>query len=655
MANEKNEGETVAEAGTPRVKFLREVLLRAGIRDEVVDSLCEDLYERVEPLDRMVDDLIEFGVSVPPGEAHERVTLGEFEGLSYPPSFITALERKRLTANGAEQWSRLGRLFGYGGERERSALCYRTSFVQQRELPPQVLADIAETVDPTVNLPLGLACIDRLAEIILTGDEFLDSPNRQDLMAEDPAGCALLLDRARRAALRINEPGRAVALGRAATALFERCGLRHKLQLALDGLANALIANEDLAGAAKVIERRRVVLAAESDYQSVAECHRQRAQLCEQLGDIDGAIERYDREIDVYETLGDGCRAASAGRHLGDLYLRSGKLDDAVDSYDRAREMADGSPADVALSRVALSLAWEALGNFGTALTETRAAIAGFRSEEEFALSAHALVNMAILCLDLNDTQAAGNALAEARQEDWSATRLPALRRAEALVKWHEGNSADAARGLEAAYQLAAELGDEPEAAKALLALGDVVYGKDDGLQPWIIEEIGQLENCTDDLLLRLEVLAQRLAENVDGLQSCFDRAALSEFVGVRIDAALALAEILVKKGRARRAHRPIASTLRVLGDLASRLPSQFNASFCKHPTVERARKVAGEIRAIFSEGEGSSESDEDATAQLSPLDMLDGLLAALSPLDASSLGATSSEENGSANEGDAA
>lgn len=615
-----------------REQFILGIFLNAGLQPDPAERLLEQSLETRDFMEQLVDSLVTFGVFQPEGELYERVTIEDLGGLEPTRDFFNHLERKRLSCSLPEHWCRLGRLYGISGEAERAALAHRTCFGLMPEMTPELLVSICEGTDPAVDRPLALGCIDRIAEIVLTGDQALDSPDRQDMTSDDPAGCAVLLDRAGLAALRVGEPGRAASLSRAATALFERTGLRSRLQSALANLAVILRESGDLAGALKTLERRRTVLSAESDFGNLARCHRDLAEVAEARGELNRAAHHLEKEIELYESIVEPTYAAAAARALGEFNLRHGQVDDAAEAFERARELAEDELVDRALAQVALVETWRAMGTLSTALAENDEALRRMRDTDESLILAQLLLNRAAVLVRLGRYDDAELALNEALATDPGARSLPDVGMVEALSAAYQGRADQDLPRIREAFNEALEDEDQSAAAELALAAAASLDAKAESPRVlWLRDAVKALDDLGLEHRERIALIRARLAGSTDEIVDVFERAALSDLAFLRLESAVALARAHADVERFGSATRPVTSALRSLGDLLARLEPEHRESFIHTPLVAELLDVARTVRGSLRQIDSKDDDDHESTARLSPGFVIDGLFISIS------------------------
>lgn len=614
-----------------RFLFFEEVFGKAGIRDDIAERISEEICTDNRFIERLVDNLVSRGIFQPRGEIYERVTLCNLADVAFPKDFANQLERKRLTANNPEEWCRLGRLFAYAGDKDRAALCHRTGFGLMSQATPELLVSLAEGIDPKRDKAMVLGCIDRVAEIILTGDQALDNPDRHDLTSEDPAGCAVLLDRACQAAIQCKEPGRAASLARAATALFERCGLRHKLQNALGSLADALTDLEDFEGALRTVERRRLVLSAESDYMQVADCYKKMAALSEKLGNLENAGRYYELAIQVYESIIDPKNAALTAQLQGALFLRHGRLDDCVDAYERSIEIGSDLKDLVGYGQLGVAKAWEAMGNFSTAVKCTEAAVDCFHALEMNGLLANAKLECAYFSVLLGRFEKALEYLGESRNLAPSVSERGRYSQVEGLISLGQDKEMRALEKFRLAYMRFQTEEDIDESARMLIEIGHFLNLENNSRErQWFFNSLDILGELGPELTPRIDVLRSRIGKDGEMLQSLFSEAANSEWTLFKIEAAEAIAGWALDTSRPTLITRGVATALRTLAELINRLDKDDHASFSDTPLLHRIVSMAESVRDKLHEQGNVGETDSDATAKISPAFVIEGLLAAV-------------------------
>lgn len=614
-----------------RFLFFQTVFENAGIRDDIAERICDEICRDNRFIERLVDNLVSRGIFQPRGEIYERVTLCNLENVDFPKDFANQLERKRLTASNPEEWCRLGRLFAFVGDKDRAALCHRTGFGQIPQATPELLVSLAEGIDPKRDKAMVLGCIDRVAEIILTGDQALDNPDRHDLTSEDPAGCAVILDRACQAAIQCQEPGRAASLARAATALFERCGLRHKLQNALGSLANALTDLEDYEGALRTVERRRLVLSAESDYMQVADCYKKMAALSEHLGNLENAGRYHELAIQVYESIIDPKNAALTAQLQGALFLRHGRLDDSVDSYERSIEIGADLKDIVGFGHLGVSKAWEAMGSFSTAVKCTETAIDCFDALEDNEQLAKAKLECAYYSVVLGRFDRGRDLLVESRQLDPGLSESGRYAQVEGLLSLGKDREMRALEKLRTAYLRFQTEGNIDESARMLIEIGHFLNLENNSRErQWFYNGLDLLGEIGPELTPRIDVLRSRIGRDGDMLQNLFEEAANSEWTLFKIEAAEAIATWALDTSRPTLVTRGVATALRTLAELINRLDSDDHAGFSDTPLLHRIVSMAETVRDKIQQQGNLTETDSDATAKISPAFVIEGLLQAV-------------------------
>jgi tetratricopeptide (TPR) repeat protein len=639
MTNKESQGTqekkpTTGHLNRDRVLFFHQLFLRSGIREDTAERISEEVSTDMRFVERLVDSLVSRGIFQPRGEIYERVTLCSLEGLSLPREFKNQLERKRLTAEKPEEWCRLGRMFAFAGDHDRAALCHRTGFGLMTDASAELLVSLAESIDPARDRALALGCIDRVAEIILTGDQALDNPDRHDLTSEDPTGCAVLLDRACQAAIRNREPGRAASLARAATALFERCGLRHKLQQSLARLADALTDLEDFEGALRTVERRRLVLSAESEYLHVATCYKQMAVLSEQCGNIDNAGRYYELAIQVYESIIDPLNAALSAQLQGALFLRHGRLDDAVDAYERSIEIAVELHKIVGLGHLGSAQVWEAMGNFSTSYSCSLKMVEAFDKLNNPELLSQAKLQQAYFSVLLGLVDDAEDLLKEAVTLEPDANEQAFFSLIEGLIARCNDDDLEALNHFRSAHHRFKDLDQIDNAARVLVEIGHFLNLEVDSPERTrFFNALDSLGDLGAEMTPRIDILRGRIRADGELLQSLFSEAAGSDWTLFKLEAAEAIAVWAMANGRLSFVTRGVASALRTLAELLNRLDPENHQNFNQTTLLRRIVVMSKSVREQLHSRPDGDQMDSDSTAKISPAFVIDGLLAAVGRL----------------------
>ncbi len=637
------------EARTARAKLARSLLLAVGATEEVAKAGSDDAADDAHFLDDIVSSLVDDGVVALARLADRRASEADLDRSLLGPAFVSALDRRRGTPAGPRERARLGRLYALAGEHEKAASCYREVLDEKGFLPLPLVVEIAQVAARAGERAVALGAVDRIAEVVLTGDAGKEG------RVEDVAIAGGALERARDVALELDAAAsatdfhgpdirsgaiaRAVALGRAAVLLYERSGLKREAARALDGLGRAQVAAGDRPGGRASFERRRALANNQNDATGGARSLEVAAQAFLATGDAEAAVDRYEQASDAHAQAGDKKAAARAALRAAELRVGRGDLAQAASTLERARAHA-ASGGDAAIeTAVRLELARSSIaeGQLGVALRETEAAAYDRDQAKDApaAAAAHILRAQALLLAGARDEAARELVLARDGAVGREAALAMELRGEIALAEDRAAEAhallADAGRFHALEARNVASLRTHVRRAEIALAknekeLAQALYARVATCEaPELVARIALLD----------AVLAPDEAARRSALDRAFDLAFATDHVLPRVEAGLARARARLALEKPAVAAPDIRSALEALRDMRKGLPEERRAAFVATKSVREAYEAGKTIRETLERqrAERKKTSTEDETAgvetALNALDVLLGQLGA--------------------------
>ncbi|MCO5171248.1 MAG: hypothetical protein M9894_33520 [Planctomycetes bacterium] len=569
---------------------------RAGVAPSFVAARAEAARGDAGLAEAVVQALVGGGAFIVEDPGARRVRLEELDALPPLQELEDALDRRRARPLTIEQRLRLARLYALIQRDEKGAACYR-ELLGASALPVPMAIEVAEAAGRAGASALALAGIDRVAETILTRDPTGEQVAGADLMREDPLGAGALLERARDIALTIGHAPRAVALARAATALYERLGRRQEARESLAGQARALRAAGRGKRARQVAERWRELAEDDGAEVSQARALAWLAGEAEADGAVRGAADLLGKAEALLVAAGDPAGALDHARRRGALLERAGALAEAGAALGRAlalTEEAGGWPGadaaaharaadDLRLSLARLDLVGGRPGRALAAAGEVRAARLADGDAAGAAAAAAVVAEALVLAGDLPGAmEVVGEVAPVLAEHDLPAARGRAAR-ARAEVAALDGRPGDAALLLHDAAGDLRRAGDEAEAALCVLRRAEVLAaaGDLDGCRRELDHALALAGGLPPRLELRLELLRALLApaEEADLL--------LDEVAERAPDEGDPWVRAAVAGARARRGERDgleaAAAEVRAVRD---DLPPTLRAGFARSPLV---------------------------------------------------------------------
>lgn len=598
---------------------------RAGLPPRAVAERAAAARDDAQLAEAVAQALVGAGAWIVDDPGARRVRLEELDALPALQELEDALDRRRARPLTIEQRLRLGRLYALIQRDEKGAACYR-ELLGHGELPLPMAMEIAEAAGRSGAGALALAGIDRVAETILTRDPAGEGVTGADILREDPLGAGALLERARDIALTIGHAPRAVALARAATALYERLGRRQEARESLSGQARALRAAGRAKRARQVAERWRELagedcaeasearalgwLATEADadgaLRRAADLRAQAIELLTALGDPAGALEHVRRRADLLERAGDLPGARAALERALDLAveveaMKTTRVGGASAPTSAPASSARGGQA-AAATGVGLALRLEAArldlitGELARAQELAGAVRAAHVTRGEEGRAAAAAATLAQALVAAGDLEGARRALVEAAP-GLAAHDDPAAhgraRRARAELDAIDGRLLEAGLLLHDAAAAFRRASDESGAAACLLRRAELLAAAGDlGGCRLELERVLELTGTLEPRLeLRMELLRALLAAPEEAgllLDEVAERAPAEGDPWLR--AAVAAARVRRDPVTGRAGLEAAAAELTALRDA---LPEPLRAGFARSPSARAVLEAA--------------------------------------------------------------
>lgn len=578
---------------------------RAGVAPPVVAARAAAARDDAGLAEGVVQALVVGGAFIVEDPGARRVRLEELDALPALPELEDALDRRRARPLTTEQRLRVARLYALIQRDEKGAACYR-ELLGASALPVSMSIEVAEAAGRSGAHALALAGIDRVAETILTRDPTGEQVAGADLMREDPLGAGALLERARDIALTIGHAPRAVALARAATALYERLGRRQEARESLAGQARALRAAGRGKRARQVAERWRELAQEDGAELSQARALEWLAGEAEADGALRGAADLLAAAERLLAGAGDPEGALAHARRGAALLERTGALTPAREALARARALAveagarPGAATD-ALERAALDVGLEAArldlldGRPGRALAAAGEVRAAHVARGDAAAAAAAATLLAEALVAAGDAAGAAEVLAEAApllaEHDLPAAQGRAARaRAElAALDARVGEAALLLHDAEGAFRRASLAGEE---AQSLLRRAELLAAADpDACRRELARALALTGNLEPRLELRLELVRALLAPPAEAdllLEEVAERAPDEGDPWVRAAVAAARA----RRGEPEGLEAAAAEARAVRDDLPAALRAGFGRSPLARLVTEAAREA---------------------------------------------------------------
>lgn len=635
------------EATAARAKLARSLLLAIGATEEVAAAGAEEAASDQPFLDDIVASLVDDGVVSLARLPDRRATELDLDPAVLGPAFLAALDRRRGRLAGPGERARLGRLYAIAGDPERAASCYREVLDEKTFLPLPLVVELAEAAWRAGKRAVALGAVDRIAEVVLTGDAGKEG------RPEDVALAGGALERARDVALAleaatVREGGRdaghaaarAVALGRAAVLLYERSGLKNEAARALDGLGRAQIATGDRNAARTTFERRRGLAIARGDTAAAARSLEISADAFLSTGDAEAAVDRLEQASDVHASAGDRKAAARAALRAAELRVSRGDLATAATTLERARghAAASGDAALEATTRIQVARAAVLEGQLGVALREAEAALLDQErlADERGAAEARVVRASALLATGARDEATAE--LVQARDAVAGEAAAGALElRAE--IALGEGR-------LDETHALLADAGrfhaleSRPVAAlRTRVRRAEIALEKGDSAAATTL--IAAVATCeAPELVARIALVEAALAQDEGprraALDRAFDLAFATDHHGPRVASATARARARLALKKPAVAAADARAALEAVRDARKSLAEERRAAYMATApareactTARAVRDALEDYRARRKAGAAAKQDDETAGVEtaLNALDLLLGQL----------------------------
>ena len=622
------------DARDARIRLARQLLESVGATSEIAEAGAGDAADDPHFLDDVVASLVDDGVVALSRLPERRANEEELERANLGPAFTGALDRRRGVPAGPRERARLGRLYALAGDIEKAASCYREVLDDRGPVPLSLVLELAHTAAKASERSLALGAVDRVAEVVLTGDA------GQDKSPEDATVAGSALERAAEVALQLGAAPRAVALARAAVLIFERAGLKRESQRALGPLGRALLATGDRPGARATFERWRALASSQGELGMAARslCVAADAYLLQ--GDVEAGADGLEQAADVLAASGQKRAAAKAALRAGELRAARGDLGPAGIALERARAYA-AAGNDAALEtavRVTLALARVAEGQLGVAFKEGEVALFDREGKKDLAGAADARVALAQASFAAGDVEGARAQILASRDHVTGGAAARALElRAELAAL--DGRADDAQALLADAGRFHSLEKRDAEAARTIVRRAELALAAGDPARAraqWTIVAASEVP----ELVARTALLEAALDENEDNRRSALDRAfdlAYSKDYHVaRVAAGLARAKARLTAGKPELAAADARAALEALRDARRSLPDEMRPAYLATTARRDAVAIGQEVREALAKirtDRATAAAPPDETGGVeSSLNALDVLLGVLSP-----------------------
>jgi hypothetical protein len=625
------------EAHAARSRLARHLLTALGASEETATAGAAEASEDAQFLDDIVTSLVDDGLVSLARMPERRATEADLDRTLLGPAFSGALDRRRGLPAGPRERARLGRLYALAGETEKAASCIREVLDEKGPIPLVLVLEVAEIAAKAGEKALALGAVDRIAEVVLTGDAGKDG------RLEDVALAGGALERARDVCLALDAAPRAVALARAAVLLYERSGLKREAARGLDGLGRAQVAAGERPQARSTFERRRALAVAQGEPLLAARSLELAAGAFLATGDAEAAVDRLEQASDAYGASGDRRAACSAGLRAAELRISRGDLTVAASTLSsaRAHAVSCGDSKLEAATRVALARSRLAEGQLGPALKEAEAAAFELeqRSDPKAAAEARVVRAQALLAAGSPAEAAAELALAQEAVAGAAAARSIELR---AELRLAEGRADEAYALLADAGRVHAAEHREIEALRTQLRRGEVALGLGDAkgaaARLALIASSATTSSEAPELVARVALLeaavATEDAARRSALDRAFDLAYATDHHGPRIAAGVARAHSRLALGKPAVAAADVRAALEGIRDARASLPEERRAAYLATPLARDAYTAGKTIRDALEKlkAERGKASDDETAGIETGLNALDLLLGGLAP-----------------------
>ena len=519
---------TLAPRGaSARGVFFAALLHTSGLGAEVVATLAQPLAAEEERIEEALDALLRIGSWTPPGST--RPVFGEtLSALPRCGEWLSALDRRAMRSDlSALERFRLGQLYEGVDEIERAAGSYRQVMARSEPLAFPLAAELGVALAST-RPALALAALDRLASATLNAPRVAGAPR------PDPLSLALLLDRARGAALVAGAAPRAAALARAAVSILERANLRADARRVQLGAIAALCAADQPELGMGHAKRMRESAQADQDPEDEAKAILAAADQLEREAELDKVLALRRRAATILEDAGQLLLAAGPRVLAAELLARRGLLEQARQEVAAAAERLEAGPqaSDPARRRRALELRGEEvdyalrLGRPELVLTRADQIRRGWEELNDPRRAASAMVVLAQALLLAGDQDRAWKALEKAAAHLEAPFARASSLRVRAELRYLQGDARAARLLLYDAERLFREAEASEWEIECLLRRGELSLSQGD--LPAAREVQTQLQRRAPGLSagrfeLRRELLAACLSEDPDEIDLLLD------------------------------------------------------------------------------------------------------------------------------------
>ncbi|MDF1665342.1 MAG: hypothetical protein P1V97_26510, partial [Planctomycetota bacterium] len=306
-------------------------------------------------------------------------------------------------------------------------------------------------------------------------------------------------------------------------------------------------------------------------------------------------------------------------------------LDDCVDAYERSIEIGADLKDLVGYGQLGVAKAWEAMGNFSTAIKCAEASVLCFEALQNNSLQANAKLECAYFSAVLGRFDRAVEFLGESRQLDPSVSERGRYSQVEGLISLGQDREMRALEKLRLAYLRFQTEENTDESARMLLEIGHFLNLENNSRErQWFFNSLDIVGELGPELTPRIDVLRSRIGKDGEMLQNLFSEAANSEWTLFKIEAAEAIAAWALDTSRPTLITRGVATALRTLAELINRLDNDDHGTFSDTPLLHRIVSMAESVRDKLHEQGNIGVTDSDATAKISPAFVIEGLLAAV-------------------------
>jgi hypothetical protein len=568
-----------------------------GLSLEQIQVRCDEAASHAAFCDTLVEAFVDMGGYTHPIPATRMVRLEDLERLPYTQRLEDALDRRRgQLPFDMPHRLRLGKLYALIGRHEKAASCFREVLASPEPPSMALVVELAEAAARSGRASIALAGVDRVAETILTRDPS-EPHSGEDLLRDDPLTAGALLERARDIALRIDQAPRAVALGRAASALYERLGRPAEIRASLAGQVRALQAAGNARKARLMAEKWRDLSRDTGAPVDEAAAQETLADQNVARGQLGQAASLLADAADIFDELNDLPEALRLLRRQGGVQLQDGLVAEARKTLEEARDRAARGELralaqEIEAERIEVELAD---GNVGEALAAAQVLCDDWTASGDAGHLASAAVLLAEARILAGDAQGALQALAPhalvVPPGVWEARAIAAQAEAAAILSL----DSQARLLLALAARAARSADDVSLAARLILRRGELAFDAGDEASARADLTEAERLGAQGRVEVQLELLQARLAEEEDEAGTLLEELADTVRGGlpeqVKVQAALrAIGRGLDMMGNDLTA--PLVERLREVRDA---LPEPLHAGFVESPLCRPLSQSEGD------------------------------------------------------------